>query len=59
MARGVATNTNETMAYLQACEAVTNIIEQPDRLLFTFDPTKQPIDGIPDGVFFDLTEAPF
>jgi hypothetical protein len=49
------------MAYLEKCEAVTNIIENvgSDVVMFNFDPKQQPTEGVPQGVWFDLSEAPF
>ena len=58
--RGVARQSPETMAYLKKCEAVTNIENVgSDVVMFNFDPKQQPTEGVPSGVWFDLSEAPF
>lgn len=60
LARGIARNTVENKRYLGTCDAVETVIELDDMIEFKFDPQKQPPrEFIPDGVFFDLTEAPF
>lgn len=57
--RGVAKNNPANLEYLQACEAVESLAESGELIDFKFDPKKQPTDGVPDTVFFDLSASPF
>lgn len=59
MARGAARNTPENVKYLESCEAVTSMRETGEVIHFFYDASKQPTTDIPEGVFFDLTTAPF
>ena len=57
--RGIAKNTPENQAYLERLDAVESWRETDAEMLqFVFDPSKQPAE-VPEGVYFDLTEAPF
>ena len=60
IARGVAQNTEANKRYLEVLEGVTSVsFEDDSPIMFTFDPAKKPTESIPDGVYFDLAEAPF
>lgn len=46
--------------YLRTCDAVEKFDESDELINFTFDPAKQPTpESVPDGVFYDLSSAPF
>lgn len=56
---GIARNTEAIREYLKACPAVESMAESDGNLItFKFDPAKQP-ENPPEGVFFNLSEAPF
>lgn len=59
--RGAAKDTTANLDWLDKEESVTSIVSgtQDGVVQFIFDPAKQPKEGIPDGVFFDLAESPF
>lgn len=64
-ARGVARNDPAILDWLDKCPAVEKYTtsngeqREGDVVNFTFDPSKKPVEGVPEGVFFDLSEAPF
>jgi len=56
--RGAARDTEQNRRYLENCGAVQEMRADGETILFTFDQSKQPSDA-PDGVYFDLSVAPF
>ena len=60
MARGAARNTEQNRIWLKLCPAVSAIQTTGDTVIqFTFDPATKPADDIPEGIYFDLSAAPF
>jgi len=61
--RGIARNTPAIRSWLESNPAVERVVKINDTMLeFIFDPAKrerEPAETEPDGVFFDLTKAPF
>jgi len=56
---GIARNQPDIREYLNKCPAVESFTETDDRMItFKFDPNKKP-DDAPEGIFFDLSQAPF
>ena len=60
MAKGVARNTKENLEWLTACDAVTAFsAKNEDPVVnFTYDDGAAPAE-VPEGIWFDLSEAPF
>jgi hypothetical protein len=57
--RGIAKNNQDNLKYLKECPAVQEMTEAGELIDFKFDPAKQPTEGVPSGVFFDLAEPAF
>jgi hypothetical protein len=59
IARGCAKNTEQAREYLMSCAAVSYFEVQGDIITFGFDPALEPTSGVPEGVWFDITEPAF
>ncbi len=57
MARGIAQNTQAARTWLEACPQVNSVVESGEMLDFRWE-GKEP-EQVPEGIYFDLTTAPF
>lgn len=58
--RGVALRNEKNEEYIRECKAVSSFAIEGNCIDFTFDPEAVPnAADIPEGVYFDIGQAPF
>lgn len=58
--RGIALRSEENEEFIRECKAVSSFAIEGNVLDFTYDPEQIPApEDVPEGIYFDLSEAPF